>query len=138
MGLFDKIFGGARTLPELDPTSPAARRLETYRRPLETVAEKTKDRLEVVLGEDKAFVFVGKPPKQFGLAWTDGVDVKNLKEQLGRLGPNEVEGLVGALAEAYRRSETEERRVATVADRRCVVNLSSRLGSEVEEILARA
>ena len=139
MGLFDKLFGGTSSYPELDQENPAARRLAGVEDGIKSLTEKTKDRLEVVPAEDKAFVFVGKPPKQFGLVWIKGQDVTNLKNYLSEsnIDSKKAATLVDALTEAYQRSQKEQRFRAQLAGRDVVVTPSDRLALEVERILER-
>jgi hypothetical protein len=42
--------------------------------PLEKLAEKTNDPLEIVPTENSAYIFVGKPPKKFGALWIENGD----------------------------------------------------------------
>lgn len=138
MGLFDKLFGGS-DYPELDPSSPASARLQGVQAPLSSLAEKTKDRLEVVPAQGKAFVFVGKPPKQFGLAWVEGGSVCNLKSYLDehKVDKKRALKLVEALTDAYRRSQDSPRYTAQVSGHKFVVTPSDRLAGEVEQVLAK-
>jgi hypothetical protein len=39
----------------------------------EKLAGETKDPLEVVPAEDSVYIFVGKPPKKFGIAWIEQI-----------------------------------------------------------------
>lgn len=138
MGFFDKLFGGP-DYPELDPASTASARLQGAQEPLSSLAEKTKDRLEVVPAQDKAFVFVGKPPKQFGLAWVKDGKVCNLKSYLDEHHVDKTRALklVEALTDAYRRSQDAPRYTAQLSGHKFVVTPSDRLAGEVEQVLQK-
>ena len=140
MGFLDKLFRSAEQYPPLDPAAPAAGRLAGVQDSLRSLAEKTKDRLEVVPGERKAFVFVGKPPKTFGLVWYAPGEEGNLKSLMAQkqLDPRRAGGLVEALSEAYQESRSEPRYVAELAGRQFVVTPSDRLAAQVDRILERA
>ncbi|MBE0617493.1 MAG: hypothetical protein IH608_06155 [Proteobacteria bacterium] len=138
MGFFKKIFGGV-DYPELSPQDPAARRLTGVQDALSSLAGQTRDRLEVVPGEDKAFVFVGKPPKQFGLVWVEDGKLCNLKNYLAEHGIDQQRALrlVEALSQAYEKSQDAPRYTAELAGRQFVVTSSDHLAGEVERVLER-
>ena len=69
MGLFDGLRGKQEEYPTLDPGSKAASRLTDHQADLEDLAKRAKDRLEVVPSDRGLFVYVGKPPKKFGVVW---------------------------------------------------------------------
>jgi len=139
MGFFKKIFGGGADYPELDTQNPAAQRLSGVEDALASLAGKTRDRLEVVPGEEKAFVFVGKPPKQFGLVWVEGGELHNLKDYFAEQGLDAQRSgkLVEALSLAYEKSQATPRYKTDVAGHEFVVTPSDRLVSEVERVLER-
>src|SRR5665648_830437 len=70
MGLFSR--GKKEDYPALDPDSKAAARLKEHQANLEDLAKRAKDRLEAVPAERGLYVYVGKPPKQFGVVWYEG------------------------------------------------------------------
>jgi len=70
MGILGKLFGGGEPeLPALDPASAAAAQLHKFVSQVEVLVGKVDDRFEVVPSEKAAYVFLGKPPGMFGLAW---------------------------------------------------------------------
>ncbi len=140
MGFFNKLFGGKTDYPELQAGSPATRRLEGSKEALASLAEQVHDALEVVPTAEKTFVFIGKPPKEFGLAWIEGQEVKNLKSLVKDEGldASQMSKLVEKLRAAYRHHEEEQRFKAQLAGREFVVTPSEALGREVKEIVESA
>lgn len=139
MGFFNKLFGGRQEYPELDADNPATRRLSEVKPALEALAHGVSDPLEVVPTREKAYVFIGKPPKTFGLAWVEGSEVKSLKDLLSehKVHPMKQGRLVDELREVYRKSEASQRFRAEVAGRRVVVTPSEQLGRGVEQVLSQ-
>ena len=140
MGFFNKLFGGKTDYPELQAGSPATRQLQGNKEALTSLAEQVRDSLEVVPAAEKTFVFIGKPPKQFGLAWIEGQEVKNLKSLVKEEGldASQMTKLVDKLRAAYEHHEEEQRFKAELAGREFVVTPSEALGREVKEIVESA
>ena len=143
MGIFGKIFGGKHDYPSLDSSIPAAKHLESVRPPLEKLAEETKDPLEIVPAEDSVYIFVGKPPKKFGIAWIeDGdkiVNFKSLVDEKG-LSPTSLTHLSEELRKAYIAHQDKPRYVTRISDREVVVipstSLLNNLKGVVEQTVA--
>ena len=136
MGFLDRFMGGPK-YPELDPSSDVARQLDKFGEPVKKVAGDVKDRLEVVTGEDGAFIFIGKPPKQFGVMWVEGTEVKNLKTlaQAKQLDASTLNSIVEKMRSCYQRHNDEQRFVAHMADREVVVHPSDEFEHEMEAII---
>ena len=79
MGLLSKVFGGEKEHALLDPSSVAARRMEQRAAELSAFAAKVKDRMEFVPASEATYVFIGKPPGTFGIAWLRDGREHNLK-----------------------------------------------------------
>ena len=130
MGILEKLFGGKNDYPSLDSSAPVAKTLESVRPPLEKLAEETKAPLEVIPAEDSVFVFIGKPPKEFGVAWIeDGdkiVNFKSLVEEKG-LTPTSIEHLSEKLRQAYIAHQDKPRYVTKISNRNVVVIPSASL-----------
>jgi hypothetical protein len=137
MGLFSNIFSSKPDLPAIDPNSTAASRVAEVERQLDELAGQVKDRLEVVPSEHAAYVFIGKPPKKFGLAWIHDGKISGLNTLVEEHGlkPLEVEKVVDQLRDAYERNSDVNRFCATVHDRDVVVTPSARLEKEVHDII---
>lgn len=137
MGIFDKIFGTSKSFAPLEPNDPLAKHLDGIRQPLEDLANLAKDSLEVVPSGKATYVFIGKPPKQFGIAWVQEGKVYNLKslaDQKG-LSASTLEKTSDELAKAYKRSEKDVRYSAKVGDCSLVVAASETLGQDVDRII---
>lgn len=139
MGILDKLFGGSK-YPELDDASPAAQKLKAVKSSLEELTEKVKDPMEVVPADEGAYVFIGKPPKNFGMAWIENGRMHNFKtlsEEKG-LEQNRMLKLVAELASAYERSDGAERYTATIGGKAVTVTPSQELAGKVQKIIANA
>ena len=137
MGLFGNLFSSKPDYPALDPTSPAANRVAEVGKELDKLADQVNDRLEVIPSEHAAYVYIGKPPKKFGLAWIHDGKISGLNtlvEEHG-LDPLEVSKVVDQLREAYERNADVKRFCTNVHDRDVVVTPSTRLEQEVHEII---
>jgi len=130
MGILEKFFGGKHDYPSLDSSAPAAKQLEAVRPPLEKLADETKDPLEVVPAEDSVYIFLGKPPKKFGIAWIeDGdriVNFKSLVDEKG-LSPTRLQHLSEELRKVYIAHQDKPRYVTRISDRDVVVIPSTSL-----------
>jgi hypothetical protein len=141
MGILGKFFGAKHDYPPLDSSTPAAKQLESVLSPLERLAEKTNDPLEIVPAEDSAYIFVGKPPKKFGILWIEEgdkiVNFKSLADEKG-LSPNSLLQLSDELKKAYIAHQDEPRYVTQVSDREVVVIPSTSLLNNLEGVVAHA
>ena len=141
MGILGKFFSAKHDYPPLDSSDPAAKQLESVLPPLEELAEKTKDPIEIVPTEDSAYIFVGKPPKKFGILWIeDGdkiVNFKSLADEKG-LSPNSLLQLSDELKKAYIDHQDEPRYVTQISDREVVVIPSTSLLDNLEGVVAQA
>ena len=141
MGILGKFFKAKLDYPPLDSSTLAAKQLESVRPPLENLAEKTNDPLEIVPTEDSAYIFVGKPPKKFGILWIeDGdkiVNFKSLADEKG-LSPNSLLQLSEELKKAYIAHQDEPRYVTQISGREVVVTPSISLLDNLEGVVAQA
>jgi hypothetical protein len=138
MGFFSELFSKPDDrYPVLDDAHPASGQLASVEAPFRDLSQRTKDRLEVVPSEAGAYVFVGKPPKQFGLVWFEGGEGRNLKDYVAekKLDAKKIARLVDCLTEAYQRSSSEPRYRAKLAGRDVVVAPSPQLAKELRGVL---
>jgi hypothetical protein len=138
MGILGKLFSGKQDYPSLDSSTPAAMHLESVRPPLEKLAAETNDPLEVVPAEDSVYVFIGKPPKKFGIAWIeDGnkiVNFKSLVDEKG-LSPDSLQKLSEKLRKAYIAHQDRQRYVTDISNREVVVIPSTSLVSNLKGVV---
>jgi hypothetical protein len=141
MGILGKFFSAKLDYPPLDSSDPAAKQLESVLSPLEKLAEKTNDPLEIVPAEETTYIFVGKPPKKFGILWIEEgdkiVNFKSLADEKG-LSPNSLLQLSDELKKAYIAHQDEPRYVTQVSDREVVVITSTSLLHNLEGVVAQA
>jgi hypothetical protein len=137
MSLFGNLFSSKPDYPALDPSSTAASRIAEVKTQLGELAGQVKDPLEVVPTEHAAYVFIGKPPKRFGLAWIHDGKISGLNALVEEHGlkPIEVQKVMDQLRDAYARNADVNRFRATVQDCEMVVTPSARLEKEVHEII---
>ena len=137
MSLFANLFSSKPDYPAIDPSSTAASRIAEVKTQLGELAGQVKDPLEVVPAEHAAYVFIGKPPKRFGLAWIHDGKISGLNTLVEEHGlkPLDVEKVVDQLRNAYERNADVSRFCTTVQDRDVVVTPSARLEKEVHEII---
>jgi hypothetical protein len=137
MSLFGNLFSSKPKYPGIDPSSTAAMRIAEINEQLGELAAQVKDPLEVVPAEQAAYVFIGKPPKRFGLAWIHDGKISGLNTLVEEHGlkPLEVEKVVDQLRDTYERNADVSRFCTTVQDRDVVVTPSAKLEKEVHDII---
>jgi hypothetical protein len=123
MGMIDKWLGGKNDYPPLPADNAARARLDEVKPELEQLASKVHDHLEVVPGEHEAYVYLGKPPKHFGIAWLHDGQVDGLKELVDqhKLSQSQVQTLVSALGDAYEHASDAPRYSTEVAGKKVTV-----------------
>lgn len=138
MGLLDKFFGGKVDYPPLPAGNEALAQLDEMKAPLEELAHKVHDHLEVVPAEHEAFVFLGKPPKNFGIAWIHDGKVTGIKEfaEEHHLTQVEVGKMIVRLGEAYQHASETPRYSAEFGGKQMVVIPSQGLEQEMHQIMA--
>ncbi len=139
MGLFSNLFKSAREpdYPQLDETSAAAQHIHEVEDALKELAHEVSDPLEVVPSEHAAYVFLGKPPKRFGLAWIHDGKVTGLNTLIKEHGvsPAEIEKVLEELRQAYTRHQDEAHYTTKIEDRTIIVSPSQGLEQEVHAIV---
>jgi hypothetical protein len=140
MGFLGKLLGLEAKLPYLASDTNAAKNLESMKGPLEELTKKVTDKMEVVPAEDRAYVFIGKPPKSFGMAWIEEGKMYNFKtlSEEKAVSQQQIMKMVDALAEAYKRSDSENRFSAEVGNKIVTVTPSPDLAKEVRNIIGNA
>lgn len=137
MGFFGKMFGQQPQYPELSGDHSAAQRLAAIEANLEQLTRDVHDPMEVVPAEDGAYVFIGKPPKRFGIAWIKGGEIESFKTMMEKHGmtAQEVARVSDELRVVYERHHDTEHFHAKIGDRDIVVTPCEPLEHDVREIL---
>lgn len=135
MGFFERMFGEKRVYPQLDPYSPTGNYLEKFRHQLETLSEEARQPLEVVPGDEEAFVFIGKPPKKFGIAWIEEGELNSLKNQVE---PQKVHALAERLRSVYEANQQDKRFSTKLGACNLVVTPSDKFRDELREVIQEA
>ena len=138
MGFLDKILGGRKSeYPLLDPGSPAAKKVQQVMGELASIAKQVRDPLEVVPGKEKTFVFIGNPPKQFGIFWIKDGQVENFKKLANekQITAEKFQVVSEELREAYKQNVPAEKFSMTIADRKITVLPSDSLNTMVGNIV---
>ena len=140
MGLLGKFFGTKYDYPTLDASDPAATYLKSVRSPLEKLADETNDPLEIVPAKDSVYIFIGKPPKKFGIAWIEGgkkiVNFKSLVDEKG-LSQDKLQQLSEDLRQAYIAHQDKPRFVTQISDRDVVVIPSTSLLDNLKGVVEK-
>jgi hypothetical protein len=139
MGILGRLFGGEQEHLPLDPASTAATRLQRDKAVLEEFAHRVHDKLEFIPGSRATYVFIGKPPDAFGIAWIEYGEEHNFKRLMKDKGlsQREVQVRSDELRQAYIRSKGEPRYKADIGGKHVLVTPSSSLEQELVEIIHR-
>jgi hypothetical protein len=137
MGFFSNMLGSKPDYPDLTADHPIAPQIEQIMEPLQSLLEKVKDPIEIVPAASHTYVFIGKPPKKFGIAWIKGGKLSNFqavaKEQ--GIGAAQMVDISEKLGSAYEEHSDAKRYSANIADRNVVVTPSSELTREMDKII---
>lgn len=138
MGLFDGLFGDRK--PELDPTSEAARALDSRGDGFESFVRSANDRIEVVPGDTSLFAYIGKPPKAFGVLWFDADGRHDVRSQMEgkHMTRESAARLVQEFTAIYSRYLTEDRFSHSVAGKRILVTPSAAFYQEIADAVSQA
>jgi len=132
MGLFTKKLN----YPELDSGNPAAEQVHEFEDQLQDLMGQVKDPIEVVPAQDHAYVFIGKPPKKFGVAMIQDGAVQSFLTAAREKGLDQlrIQKLNGQLRDAYMHNMDAQRFKTNVAGKEVVVTPCSQLDQEVKAI----
>ena len=132
MGLFTKKLN----YPELDSGNPAAEQVHEFEDQLQDLMGQVKDPIEVVPAQDHAYVFIGKPPKKFGVAMIQDGAVQSFLAAAREKGLDQlrIQKLNGQLRDAYMHNMDAQRFKTNVAGKEVVVTPCSQLDQEVRAI----
>ncbi len=142
MGFFSKLFGGkeeAAALPALDPASAGAQRITKFSAQFTALAQKIDDRFELVPSEKVLYVFLGKPPGMFGIAWfAEGDSTEhNLKTLMSKKGLSQrkIDNIMSKLRAAYTDMDKEPRYGFEIAGKKTIVVTNDAFAQTLYNIL---
>ncbi len=134
MGFFSKKLN----YPELDSDNPVADQLHEFDGPLQDLMGQISDTLEVVPADDHAYVFIGKPPKKFGVAMIEDGAVQSFIAAAKEKGLDQakIQMLNEKLRDAYMHNMDAQRYKTRVAGKEVVVTPCLQLDQEVRQIMS--
>ena len=131
MGFFSKKVN----YPELAEDTQAAKQIQAIEGSLKELIGQISDPLEIVPTDGHAFVFIGKPPKRFGMAMIDD-EVHSLGASAKEHGIDQIQlqKINEKLRNAYLQCQDSPRYSTSVNGKTVVVTPSEQLAREVSEI----
>lgn len=139
MGFLDALFGSKKPQhPPLDPASPLATRLGIHQANLEAIAKKLHDKVEAVPGERTLYVFIGKPPEMFGIAWFDGGGAEESLRTIMKsrnLPQSRVQRISDDVRDLYVRHQAAPRFSTTAAGKPVTVTDSTALAADLDRLI---
>ncbi len=133
MGFFSKKVD----YPELGADSPVAGQINAVKEPLKTLMSQVSDPLEVVPADGQAYVFIGKPPKKFGVAIIEGGEVQSFVAAAKEKGLEQIriQRLNEQFRDAYIQNQDAQRYKLNIAGKEIVVTPCAELAQEVTQIM---
>ena len=134
MGFFSKKLN----YPELDSDNPVAGQVHEFDGPLQDLMGQVSDPLEVVPADDHAYVFIGKPPKKFGVAMIEDGAVQSFIAAAKEKGLDQakIQVMNEQLRDAYMHNLDAKRYKTSVAGKEVVVTPCMQLDQEVKQIMS--
>jgi hypothetical protein len=133
MGLFSKKLN----YPDLSLDNPAAEQIHEVEGPIKDLMGQVSDPLEVVPSDDHAYVFIGKPPKKFGVAMIEEGKVQSFLAAAKEKGLDQakIQQLNEQLRDAYMHNVDAQRYKTNVAGKEIVVTPCKQLDQEVQQVM---
>ena len=134
MGFFSK----KPKYPELASHDRAAELVQNVEAPLQELMGQVSDPLEVVPADDHAYVFIGKPPKKFGVATIEQGKVQSFVAEAKEKGLDQarIQLLNEQLRDAYSHNMDAQRYKTNVAGKEVVVTPCAQLDQEISQIMS--
>ena len=132
MGFFSRKY------PDLDSSSAAAEQIQEVEESLKELIQQVSDPIEVVTSKDHAYVFMGKPPKKFGVAMFEEGKVQGfvaLAKEKGLEQPVVLK-INQKFRDAYEQNMDAKRYKTSIAGKEIVVTPSTKLAEEVAQIVS--
>jgi hypothetical protein len=139
MSIISNLLSNGNNYPELNPKCTAGQTVSELSDLLNTLAESTGEDLEVIPFHHEAFVFIGKPPGKFGLAWIHDHQVSRLNELIEEhgLSSEEVAQVMKDLRTSYLHHKKDGRFSADVREHSLVVLPSNAMQLDMHDIIER-
>lgn len=139
MGILDKLTGKGKEYPQLDESIPAFAQLDGIRENLTRLVSDIDDNIEIVPADQAAYVYYGKPPKMFGIAWVHDGQIENFKSLVDEKGfsPNALQALTMQLKGAYEEHKSDDRFSYNIGDKKVTVIPSSGMAKDVGSIIEK-
>ncbi|MBN2644306.1 MAG: hypothetical protein JXR59_02410 [Desulfuromonadaceae bacterium] len=131
MGFFSKKVN----YPELAPDNPVAKQIHAIEGSLKELIDQVTDPLEIIPVDGHAFVFIGKPPKRFGMAKLDDTVhsfVASAREH--GIDQRQMQKINEKLRAAYLKCQDVPRYKTSVNGKEVVITPSQQLAEDVREI----
>ena len=141
MGLLGQLFGGGKPQhPPLEPSSDAANRLAPFAGQLQALAGQVRDNIEAVPERDALYVFVGRPPKEFGVVRYRADREENLIQLMRQrqLSPTRIQEVSDQARAAYVAEQQAPRFTHQAGKRALPVIDSEALGRKLDEVFEAA
>lgn len=137
MGFFDGLRGKKEDYPALDPNSKAAQRLSAHQADLEDLAKRAKDRLEAVPSDRGLYVYIGKPPKQFGVVWYENGEEHSFMSVMKQHGLTQlqIQQISDELRDVYTAHKDQPRFSYPLKQQEVVVTPDETLARDVERVI---
>lgn len=137
MGLFDGLRGKKDDYPALDPNSQAALRLAKHKQRLEDLANRANDRLEAVPADEGLYVYIGKPPKQFGVVWYENGEEHSFMSVMKEKGLSreQIQDLSDELRDVYTTHQEEPRYSFMLGGKKLVVTPATPLAEDLRKVI---
>ena len=132
------FFSRKPKYPDLDSNSPAAGQVQEVEEPLKDLIQQVSDPIEVVTSKDHAYVFIGKPPKKFGVAMFEEDKVQGFVAMAKEKGldPAVVLKINEKFRDAYEENMDAERYKTSIAGKEIVVTPCAKLADQVAQIVS--
>lgn len=136
MGMLDRWFGGKQAYPPLEADSDAQHYLDDISTELEGLARQVRGPIEVIPADHEAYVFIGKPPKEFGIAWIHDGQVSSFQKLVEewQLSSEQRDEFIHELQDVYEHADGVRRYSAKVGGRKITVTPSPMLERAVHEV----
>jgi hypothetical protein len=137
--MLSNLLPNGNNYPELNPKCTAGQTVSELCDQLNTLAKSTEEELEIIPFHHEAFVFIGKPPAKFGLAWIHDQQISRLNELVDEhgLSPEEIAQVMKDLRTSYRHHKRDGRFYADVHEHSLVVLPSNAMQLDMHDIIER-